>query len=69
MKAFKVLLGLLVDDGRLASILMISLVVAYAVSTIGHAPAKLAAAGIIWLGLILSLWISVRHELRSKLTK
>lgn len=66
MKVLKVLWGLLVDDGRLASILVISLVVAYIVSLAG---VKWLAALVIWLGLIVSLWVSIEHQLKLKVHK
>lgn len=66
MKALKVLWGLLVDDARLASILLISLVVAFIVSLMGM---KLLGAIIIWVGLVVSVWASVEHQLKLKLSK
>lgn len=66
MRVLKVLWGLLVDDGRLASILVVSLIVAFVVALAGL---KLIAAVVIWLGLIISVWVSVEHQLKLKLKK
>lgn len=63
MKALKIVWGLLVDDARLATALVIALILAYALS-LAHQP--VFAAIIIWLGLIVSLWISIEHQLRLK---
>lgn len=63
MKVLKKLWGLLVDDGRLASILVISLIVAYIVSRLGQ---HTIGAIVIWVGLIVSLWVAVGHQLRLK---
>lgn len=63
MGVFKTLWGLLVDDRRLASIIVVSLIVAFGVSRAGLA---LMAALVIWLGLIVSLWVSVDHQLQIK---
>jgi len=62
MKVFSTLWGLLVDDGRLAWILLVALILAAIASLLAH----LASAGavLIWLGLIVSLIISVEHQLR-----
>lgn len=66
MKVLKVLWGLLVDDGRLASILVLSLVVAYFVSILGY---KMLAGGVIWLGLVVAVVVSVEHQLQLKVKK
>lgn len=62
MKVFSTLWGLLVDDGRLSWILLVALIMAAIASLLAH----LASAGavLIWLGLIVSLIISVEHQLR-----
>lgn len=65
MKVIRKLWGLLVDDGRLASILMIALILASGVSFLLHH--RTIAAGLIWLGLIVSLVVSVEHQLKAKL--
>lgn len=66
MGVLKKLWGLLVDDGRLASILVLSLIVAFGVSRAGL---TFAAAIVIWLGLIVSVWVSVDHQLQLKRRK
>lgn len=66
MKVLKKLWGLLVDDGRLATILVVALVVAYIISASGQ---HLIGAIVIWLGLIIALWVSVDHQLRLKVKK
>ena len=66
MRVLKVLWGLLVDDGRLASILVLALVIAFVLSLGGL---KFLAAIVIWLGLVISVAISVEHQLKLKLKK
>lgn len=66
MRVLKVLWGLLVDDARLASILVLSLIVAFVVALAGL---KFVAAIVIWLGLIVSIWVSVEYQLQLKLKK
>lgn len=66
MKVLKKLWGLLVDDGRLATILVVALVVAYVISASGQ---HIIGAIVIWLGLIIALWVSVDHQLRVKVKK
>jgi hypothetical protein len=66
MGVLKVIWGLLVDDAHLATILAVSLVISFGVSRMHH---PTAAALVIWLGLIVSLWISVEHQLQLKLKK
>lgn len=65
MSVLKVIWGLLVDDGRLASVLCGALVVAYVFSAAGQ---SMAGAIVIWAGLIVSLWFSIEHQLRLKLS-
>lgn len=67
MKVLKTLWGLLVDDGRLASILVIGLIVAAVLSLGLHVPA--IGSVVIWLALIISLVVSVNHQLKLKLNK
>jgi len=67
MKVLKVAWGLLVDDGRLASLLVIALIVAAIVSRVLHS--GLLAAVIIMLGLVVSIWVSVEHQLQLKFSK
>jgi hypothetical protein len=61
MKILKKLWGLLVDDNLLASILLITVILAAAVSEWGH----MAGLGVIvlWLGLLVSLTVSIEHQL------
>jgi len=66
MKVLRTLWGLLVDDGRLASILLVALIVAAIVSS---AHFHLLGAAVIWLGLIVALWVSVAHQWRLKRNK
>jgi hypothetical protein len=66
MGVFKVIWGLLVDDARLAIGLAITLLVAYLFS---HFHLHLLGAIVIWAGLVVSLWISVEHQLAVKLKK
>jgi len=67
MKAIQVIWGLLVDDGRLATLLMATLIVSALVSVLGH-QAQLAAY-IIWGGLLVSLSVSIEYQLKQKLKK
>lgn len=67
MKAIKVLSGLLVDDTRLVSVLLTSLLLAILATTVIHQ--LLLGALFIWLGLIGSLWVSIEHELKVKTEK
>lgn len=64
MKVIKVIWGLLVDDGRLATTLIVALIIAFGLS---KANQPLLAGIIIWLGLIVSLWYSIEHQLQLKL--
>lgn len=66
MAVLKVIWGLLVDDARLATGLVITLLVAYLLS---QANLHLLGAIVIWAGLIVSLWVSVEHQLVAKLKK
>ncbi|QSO50437.1 hypothetical protein JZ785_15975 [Alicyclobacillus curvatus] len=66
MRVLKIIWGLLVDDARLASILVLSLLIAFVLSLAGL---KSIAAIVIWLGLVISLWISIDHQLKLKLKK
>lgn len=66
MNVLKTLWGLLVDDGRLASILVVGILLA-AISAVLHH--HTIAAGILWLSLMVSLWVSVSHQLRLKTKK
>lgn len=66
MKTLKVLWGLLVDDGRLASILIVALIIGSIVSAAGL---KTLGAVAIWLGLLVSLGVSIEHQLKLKLKK
>jgi hypothetical protein len=59
--------GLLFDDARLAVTLLVALVIAAVVSLVGHLPS--VGAIVIWLGLIVALFISIEHQLVSKLHK
>jgi len=63
MKVLGTLWGLLVDDGRLASILVIALLLAALVSHLGH---PTVGSILIWLGLIVSLFVSIEHQLTLK---
>jgi len=62
----KTIWGLLVDDILLASILMISLILGCIVSV---ASSSRIGAYLIWGGLIVSLWVSIEHQLRLKSKK
>ena len=66
MHILKTIWGLLVDDIRLASILVISLVIGCVVSLVHDSQ---LGAYVIWAGLIVSLWISIEHQLKLKLRK
>jgi hypothetical protein len=59
--------GLLFDDARLAVTLLVALAIAAIVSLVGHMP--IVGAIVIWLGLIAALFISIEHQLTSKLRK
>lgn len=64
MKVLSTLWGLLVDDGRLAWTLVIALILAAVASLLLRL--EMVGSIIIWLGLILSLVISVEHQLKLK---
>lgn len=66
VKVLKVLWGLLVDDISLASILIMALILS--VLAVVAQQVHLAAY-IIWIGLLVSLWVSVEHQLKQKLKK
>lgn len=66
MKVLSALWGLIVDDVRLASILIVSLLISWGVSL---AHQQVLAAIVIWAGLLISLWVSIEHQLRLKLKK
>ncbi|MFY4776176.1 hypothetical protein [Metabacillus sp. RGM 3146] len=66
MKVLSTLWGLIVDDGRLASILIGCLVISCLLSLFGQ---SLIAAFVIWAGLLISLWVSIQHQLQLKLSK
>lgn len=65
MKLILKIRGLLIDDARLAIIILVAVVLAGVLSWGAH----LRSLGgiILWLGLIMSLSVSVQHELRRKL--
>ncbi|SEB86067.1 hypothetical protein [Paenibacillus sp. GP183] len=66
MKILSTLWGLLVDDGRLASILLLSIVIGWGLSQMQK---PFLAAIVIWAGLIVSLAVSIEHQLNLKLKK
>jgi hypothetical protein len=66
MKVLSALWGLLVDDGRLASILMLSIILAWGLSQFGQ---PILAAIVIMAGLVVSLAVSIEHQLNLKLKK
>lgn len=66
MRALKVVWGLLVDDGRLAFVLALALVISFVLS---HFHQPLLGALVIWVGLLASLWISIEHQLKLKAKK
>jgi hypothetical protein len=66
MKVLSTLWGLIVDDGRLVTILLFCLIISWGLSY-GQQP--LIGAFMIWAGLLLSLWVSIRHQLQLKLSK
>lgn len=67
MKVLSTLWGLLVDDRRLASILILAIVISVIVSNTFGQP--LLGALILWAGLIVSLFVSIEHQLRIKSKK
>lgn len=67
MKVLQTLWGLLIDDGRLASVLLIALILAGIASLLEKW--TVIGAVLIWLGLIFSLIVSVEHQLRLKVKK
>lgn len=66
MKILSTLWGLIVDDGRLVSILMIFLLLSWGLSMAGQ---SMIAPFIIWAGLIISLFVSIHHQIQLKLVK
>jgi hypothetical protein len=67
VKVLSTLWGLLVDDRRLASILILAIVISVIVSNTFGQP--LLGALILWAGLIVSLFVSIEHQLRLKSKK
>jgi hypothetical protein len=67
VKVLSTLWGLLVDDRRLASILILAIVISTIVSNTFGQP--LLGALILWAGLIVSLFVSIEHQLRLKSKK
>jgi hypothetical protein len=67
VKVLSTLWGLLVDDRRLASILILAIVISVIVSNTFGQP--LLGALILWAGLIVSLFVSIEHQLRIKSKK
>ncbi len=63
MKVIKKLWGLLYDDARLVLTLVVALLLSLLLKLI-NLPTIAAIA--IWLGLVVSLWISIEHELSLK---
>lgn len=66
MKILSKLWGLIVDDPRLVSTLVIFLILSW-ILTLVHQ--LLISALMIWAGLIISLWIALDHQLKLKLSK
>ncbi|MFC5452452.1 hypothetical protein [Paenibacillus aestuarii] len=67
MKVLSTLWGLLVDDGRLASILVIAIIISAVLTNALNLP--LAGAVVLWAGLLVSLFYSIEHQLRLKSKK
>lgn len=67
MKVLSTLWGLLVDDGRLASILVLAIIIGSIVSKVLHQP--LPGAIVIWAGLLVALFVSIEHQLSLKSKK
>lgn len=67
MAMWKTLWGLLVDDGRLASILVICVILAGVCARVAHLPTL--GTVFIWGGLLLALVVSVEHQLNLKIKK
>lgn len=63
MNVIKTILGLIYDDARLVLTLGVALAISL-IFRLAHQP--LIAAVLIWAGLIVSLWISIEHELKQK---
>ena len=63
MKVIKKLWGLLYDDARLVMGLIVALLLSLLLKLINL---PTFAAIVIWLGLVVSLWISIEHELSLK---
>ncbi|MCM2534181.1 hypothetical protein NDK43_19710 [Neobacillus pocheonensis] len=66
MKVLSTLWGLIVDDGRLASILLFFLIISWSLSMAGQ---PFIGAIMIWAGLLISLWVSINHQLQLKISK
>ncbi|MBP1967109.1 hypothetical protein [Paenibacillus aceris] len=67
MKIISTLWGLLVDDGRLASILVLAIVVSAVVTNLFQL--QLVGAIVIWAGIVVSLFVSIQHQLSLKMRK
>ncbi len=63
MRAIKKLWGLLYDDARLVVTLVVALLLSLLLKLLNL---PTIAAIVIWLGLVVSLWISIEHELSLK---
>ncbi|MGI9049675.1 MAG: hypothetical protein ACR2GU_09950 [Rubrobacteraceae bacterium] len=66
MGVLKTLWGLLVDDARLAFILVFTLIAAFLFSRMNW---SLVAAVAIWVGLLAALWSSTEHQLKLRRTR
>jgi hypothetical protein len=66
MKILSKLWGLIVDDTRLVSILLIFLLISWGVTMAGQ---SFIAAFLIWAGLIISLFVSIKHQIQLKISK
>jgi hypothetical protein len=66
MKIISTLWGLIADDGRLASILLVFLIISGGLSMAGQ---PLISAFVIYAGLFISLWVSIHHQLQLKISK
>lgn len=63
MKVVKKLWGLLYDDARLVLTLIVALFGAFLLQALRLST---LAAIVIWFGLVVSLWVSIEHELTLK---
>ncbi|OCT14371.1 hypothetical protein A8709_26500 [Paenibacillus pectinilyticus] len=63
-EVLNIILGIFIDDARLALTLVISVALSALVSTLGY---PIVGMFCLWVGLLLALFISIEHQLHVKM--